>query len=112
MGIITAEATYLGYSTAQNDISDLGATRPPNSIIKQPAATIFGATLVVSGLLIIGGVFCTFRAFGHSRSSELLALFLGLFGVGAIGAALFNGSNDANLVAHTLFGLLTFSAAR
>jgi hypothetical membrane protein len=37
MGIITAEATYPGYSTAKNDISDLGATRPPNSIIKQPA---------------------------------------------------------------------------
>jgi hypothetical membrane protein len=51
MGIITAEATYLGYCTAQNDISDLGATRPPNSIIKQPAATIFGATLLAAGLL-------------------------------------------------------------
>jgi hypothetical membrane protein len=110
MGIITAEATYPGYSTAQNDISDLGATTPPNSIIKQPAATIFGATLVISGLLLIGGAFCTFRAFGHSRSSGLLALFLGLFGVGAIGVALFNGSNDASLVAHTLFALLTFSA--
>jgi hypothetical membrane protein len=72
MVIITAEATYPGYSTAQNDISDLGATTPPNSIIKQSAATIFG--------------------------------------VGAIGVALFNGSNDASLVAHTLFALLTFSA--
>jgi hypothetical membrane protein len=110
MGIITAEATYPGYSTAKNDISDLGATRPPNSIIKQPAAGIFGATLVISGLLLIGGAFCTFRAFGHSRSSGLLALFLGLFGVGAIGAALFNGSNDASLVAHTLFALLAFLA--
>ena len=110
MGIITAEATYPGYSTVQNDISDLGATTPPNSIIKQPAATIFGAILVISGLLLIGGAFCTFRAFGHSRSSGLLALFLGLFGVGAIGVALFNGSNDASLVAHTLFALLTFSA--
>jgi hypothetical membrane protein len=110
MGIITAEATYPGYSTVQNDISDLGATRPPNSIIKQPAATIFGATLVVAGLLLIGGAFCTYRTFGNSRSSVLLALFLALFGVGAIGAALFNGSNDASLVAHTLFALLTFSA--
>jgi hypothetical membrane protein len=102
IGIITSEATYPSYSTAKNDISDLGATRPPSSIIKQPAATIFGATLVVAGLLLIGGAFCTYRAFGNSRSSGLLALFLGLFGVGAIGAALFNGS--------TLFALLTFSA--
>lgn len=60
---------------------------------------------MVAGLLIIGGAFCTYRAFGHSRSSKLLALLLGLFGVGAIGAALFNGSNDASLVAHTLFAL-------
>ena len=110
MGIITAEATYPGYSTAQNDISDLGATRPPNSTIKQPAATIFAATLVVAGLLLIGGALCTYRAFGNSRSSGLLALFLALFGVGAIGVALFNGSNDASLVVHTLFALLTFSA--
>jgi hypothetical membrane protein len=51
MGIITAEATYLSYCTAQNDISDLGATRPPNSIIKQPVATIFIATLIAAGLL-------------------------------------------------------------
>jgi uncharacterized membrane protein HdeD (DUF308 family) len=64
---------------------------------------------VVAGLLLIGGAFCTYRAFGHSRSSGLLALFLALFGVGAIGVALFNGSNDASLVAHTLFALLTFS---
>jgi len=110
MGIITAEATYPGYSTAKNDISDLGATRPPNSIIKQPAATIFSATLVAAGLLLIGGAVCTYRAYGQSRSSGLLALFLGLFGVGAIGAALFNGSTDASLVAHTLFALLTFLA--
>ena len=77
MGIITAEATYPSYSTAKNDISDLGAARPPNSIIKQPAAGIFGATLVISGLLLIGGAFCTFRAFGYSRSSGLLGFFLG-----------------------------------
>src|SRR5674536_22586 len=78
IGIITSEATYPSYSTAKNDISDLGATRPPSSIIKQPAATIFGATLVVAGMLLIGGAFCTYRAFGNSRSSGLLALFLGL----------------------------------
>jgi hypothetical membrane protein len=57
-----------------------------------------------------GGALCTYRAYGQSRSSGLLALFLGLFGVGAIGVALFNGSTDASLVAHTLFALLTFIA--
>jgi len=110
VGIITAEATYPGYSTAKNDISDLGATRPPNSIITQPAATIFGATLVIAGSLLIGGAVCIYRAFGQYRFSGLLALFLGLFGVGAIGVALFNGSTEASLVIHTLFALLTFFA--
>ncbi|MGZ4925512.1 MAG: DUF998 domain-containing protein [Halobacteriota archaeon] len=110
LGIITPEASYLGYSTAMNDISDLGATRPPNSIIKQPAATIFDATLVVSGLFIVIGAYCVSRAFGPGQSSQILALLLALFGVGAIGVALFNGSTDASLVVHTLFALLAFTA--
>ncbi|MGZ4947398.1 MAG: DUF998 domain-containing protein [Halobacteriota archaeon] len=71
---------------------------------------MFSVTLVVAGLLLIGGAVCTYRAYGQSRSSGLLALFLGLFGVGAIGAALFNGSTDASLVSHTLFARLTFLA--
>ena len=44
MGIITAEALYPGtFSTGANEISDLGGTRPPNSVILQPSATIFNA---------------------------------------------------------------------
>ena len=77
MGIITAEATYPSNSTAKNDISDLGAARPPNSIIKQPAAGIFGATLEISGLLLIGGAFCTFRAFETADLQDCLHFFLG-----------------------------------
>jgi hypothetical membrane protein len=79
MGIITAEATYPGYSTAKNHISDLGATRPPNSIIKQPAATIFSATLVVVGLLMKVVLFAPIalmdkagrRGFSHSFLGSL-----------------------------------------
>jgi hypothetical membrane protein len=36
IGIITAETLYPGYSTADDMVSDLGATEPPNSIIVQP----------------------------------------------------------------------------
>src|SRR4249920_3465733 len=54
LGIITAEASYTAtYTTFENEISDLGATRPPNSIIYQPSATIFNVTMIVSGLLIL-----------------------------------------------------------
>ena len=40
MGIITAEAFYpSGYSTFKNEISDLGATRQPNSVSFEPSST-------------------------------------------------------------------------
>ncbi len=54
MGIITAEALYpSGYSTSQNEISDLGATEPPDSVIEQPSATIFNTTMIVCGVLVL-----------------------------------------------------------
>ena len=54
MGIITAEALYpADYTTNANEISDLGATRPPGSVILQPSATIFNVTMIVTGLAVI-----------------------------------------------------------
>lgn len=53
MGIILAESLYPGYSISKDFISNLGSTRPPVIIIKQPSATIFDTTMVLSGLLII-----------------------------------------------------------
>lgn len=44
LGIITAESYYpveMNYTTRENEISDLGATKPPESFIIQPSATIF-----------------------------------------------------------------------
>ncbi len=39
MGIITAEALYRGrYSTGGNQISDLGGTQPPDSVVVEPSA--------------------------------------------------------------------------
>ncbi len=109
MGIITAEATYPGYSTSQNDISDLGATRPPNSIIKQPAATIFAATLIVAGVLLISGAYFVYRGLGSGRVVTVLSILLALFGISALGVAAFNGRTEGSLVAHTLFSLLAFT---
>jgi len=55
MGIITAEALYPApYNTAENTISDLGGTMPSEGgIVLQPSATIFDATMLVTGPMII-----------------------------------------------------------
>ena len=50
MGIITAEALYPNaYTTGGSEISDLGGTRPPNSLIFQPSAMIFDVSMAASG---------------------------------------------------------------
>ncbi len=103
MGIISAETLYPGYSTAQNDISDLGATRPPDSVIHQPSATIFNASMLATGLLVLGATFALFRA-GFVRT---VTIPLGLFGLGAFLVGVFPG-NWGNI--HALSALLTFVA--
>ena len=103
MGIISAETFYPGYSTAQNDISDLGATRPPTSVILQPSATIFNATMLATGLLVLGAAFALYRA-GYVWTATVP---LGLFGLGAFLVGVFPGDwGDI----HALSALLTFVA--
>ena len=68
MGIITAEALYPGtFSTAANEISDLGGTRPPNSVILQPSASIFDASMALVGILVVAGSWFVHRAYGACR---------------------------------------------
>ncbi len=77
MGIITAEIYYpSGYSTRDNEVSDLGATKPPDSVVTQPSATIFKTTMMTTGLMILAAV-----GFVHMRHSGYLAsVSLALFG--------------------------------
>ncbi|AKB78687.1 hypothetical protein MSHOH_2204 [Methanosarcina horonobensis HB-1 = JCM 15518] len=103
MGIITAETLYPGYSTAQNTISDLGATLPPDSIIVEPSATIFNTTMILSGLLIIVAAYFIHSMF---RRQAITAL-LGLFGTGVLGVGIFDGSYGD---IHAIFSLLAFLA--
>ncbi|MGB3635311.1 MAG: DUF998 domain-containing protein [Rubrobacteraceae bacterium] len=104
MGIITAEALYpAAYNTAQNEISDLGATRPPDSVILQPSATIFDVTMIVTGLMIIGGAYCVHRVFKRGAVTVPLALL----GIGALGVGIFPGNHA---VMHPIFAMLTFIA--
>jgi hypothetical membrane protein len=64
MGIITAEATYPDtYTTFENQISDLGASRPPDSIIREPSATIFNSVMIVTGTMILVASYFLNRAY-------------------------------------------------
>ena len=102
MGIITAEIFYPhGYSTANSEISDLGATRPPDSIIYQPSASIFNATMIVGGLLILAASFFLFR----HLNSRIDILFPALLGIGVLGVGIFPG-NMAPF--HGIFALVAF----
>jgi hypothetical membrane protein len=104
MGIITAEALYpAGYSTGHNEISDLGATRPPGSIIHQPSAHIFNSAMIAAGILTIVAAYLLYRGFRRKPA----AIMIGLFGLGGLGVGIFPG-NHGNV--HALFALLTFIA--
>ncbi len=103
LGIISAEALYPGYSTASNAISDLGASEPPNSVIKQPSATIFNLTMIATGLLVLAAAVALQRA-GFVWPSSIP---LGLFGLGAFLVGIFPG-NWGEI--HALAALLTFVA--
>ena len=103
MGIITAETQYppdVGYTTTNNEISDLGATRPPDSIITQPSATIFNTTMMISGAMIVAGAFASRRRYPH-RSAPYAAL---VFGIGVLGVGFFPG----NTTMHVYFAMTTF----
>jgi hypothetical membrane protein len=102
MGIITAEALYPGtFSTGANEISDLGGTRPPNSVILQPSATIFDASMVLIGVLVMAGSWFVHRAFDRPSVTIPIATL----GVGALGVGVFPGSTGNP---HAIFAMVTF----
>jgi hypothetical membrane protein len=102
MGIITAEALYPApYTTHGNDISDLGGTRPPDSVILQPSATIFDASMMAVGLLVLVAVIPVHRALGRRSVTIPLAVL----GAAALGVGVFPG-NTGN--PHAISALATF----
>lgn len=103
MGIITAETLYPDYSTADNMISDLGATEPPNSIIEQPSSFIFSGAMVVTGILVLAATCPVHLEF----KSKAFTVFVGLYGLGVLGVGIFNGSWGT---IHALFAMTTFVA--
>ena len=114
MGIITAETLYpAAYTTAGNEISDLGGTKPPEGLVFQPSATIFDLTMLASGALVALGAAFVQRAFGRPSVSIPIALL----GASAFGVGVFPGNTGTPhaLVAMGAFGfggLAGIAAAR
>jgi hypothetical membrane protein len=103
MGIITAEAFYpSGYTTANSEISDLGATIRPNSVTYQPSANIFNYTMMLAGLLTAVAAWLQHKWHGK----YLFSIPLLLVGVGMLGVGFFPGDKDPY---HGMFALLTFN---
>jgi hypothetical membrane protein len=104
MGVITSEALYPSAdTTGGNEISDLGGTRPPNSLIFQPSATIFDVAMAAIGVLVITGSWFVHRVFGRrSVTIPMTAL-----GIGALGVGIFPGNTGDP---HAIFAMVTFVA--
>jgi hypothetical membrane protein len=104
LGIISAEALYPGsYSTAANEISDLGGTRPPEGLVLQPSAAIFDLSMLVIGVLMTAAAWFVHRACGlRSVSIPIAVLGIAAFGVGA-----FPGNTGAP---HAICAMVTFVA--
>lgn len=104
MGIITAEIYYpAGYSTRNSDISDLGATRPPDSIIYQPSASIFNAIMILGGLLILASSLFLCK----DLNRWTVVLFPTLLGIGVLGVGIFPGNMSPY---HGLLALIAFAS--
>jgi hypothetical membrane protein len=104
MGIITAEAFYpSGYTTANSEISDLGATLPPNSVSYQPSATIFNTTMWFSGLMIL--VASLYQHFHFKKI--IFTIPITLLGIGLVGVGFFPGDK---VPYHGMASLLTFTS--
>lgn len=89
MGIITAEAFYpSGYSTFKSEISDLGATRQPNSISYEPSSSIFDSVMFLSGVMIL---MATFSVHNYFKKWGFTIPVI-LFGLGLVGVGIFPGN--------------------
>lgn len=89
-----AEFLYPGYSVSQNYISDLGVGPEPSRGVFTVALIGFGAMVLMAAALI--------RA---EDKRNLLWLFFGLSGIGALGVGVFN---ENIILPHAVFALMAF----
>lgn len=106
VGVSIGESVYPGYSVNQNYVSDLGATRRvADSVvsvtIEQPASLILTTILIAMGVLILAAAYLMFA----TTKSRRPVVFIGLFGLGALGAGIFS---EAFYPTHGIFSLIAF----
>ena len=101
MGIITAEALYTAPYNTRMEISDLGASE--TGVILHPSSSIFNATMLVTGAMIIIAAYFVHRAF-HRRA---VTIPTGLLGIGVLGVGIFPGNIHPQ---HPLFAFTAFLA--
>jgi len=92
LGMIVAEALYLGYSASENYISDLGVG---------PSALIFNSSVFLLGVLAVCAAYFMQKAFNF----KLFSILTAITGIGAMGVGLF--TEDAGVI-HAVFSLITF----
>ena len=102
MGVITAETKYPAWRhyTTRQEISDLGGTDPPHSIVTQPSAAIFDTTMIIAGVLLLAGAFALWRLY----QDRVLTVVATLFGVGTLGVGVFPGNTGP----HGIFAMTAF----
>jgi hypothetical membrane protein len=89
------------YSVSQNYVSDLGATCRATCQVVQPTATIFNSSVFLLGAFGVLGAFSIWRGL----RTQILSVFLGLTGLGAMGVGLFPETTGP---IHHLASLITF----
>ena len=87
-------------TTAGNEISDLGGTRPPAGLVLQPSATIFNLTMMATGLLVLLGTIVSIGQLGRATG-----LVVGALGVSILGVGIFPGNTGTP---HALLAMVAF----
>ena len=102
MGIITSEIFYKSdYNARDNYISELATESSNDNEIRQPSATIFNSTMIITGIMVMIAAFYTQKVFRKYIST----VPLGLLGIGLSGVGIFPG----NIIPwHFIFALVIF----
>ena len=107
MGIITAEALFPGeYNTGDHTVSSLASTFQPGDDVREPSATIFNLTMIVSGLMIAAGAYLL-SGYGRALPIALGVLGVAVFLVGLFPGEVVDGEPSTEGV-HPIVALLAF----
>jgi hypothetical membrane protein len=97
LAVNIAQATFPGYSTALNSLSDLGGSIP----MVEPSAFIFNLSNIVLGILLIAAVYLILKSGGCRLFSSCLAVF----GAAMIFLSIFP---EYTQTTHVIFALIAF----